>query len=587
MIYSVSSNKEKFRTTAFKPGFNVVLAERTEDSSTRDSTNGLGKSTLIEIIHFLLGSKKFDKLPVRHLKDWVFNMTLDVGPAKVTVYRAISYPNNIRIKSDNVDFLNKHGKRTLDGDLSLSRDKWSKLLGHYQFGLDINRERNFTPSYRSLISYFVRRNSSRGGFLSPFRQSRQQSDYDMQISNSFLLDLSWEYPSKLHVLNESKKALSQIKKEAESGILSTIFGTLGELESAKVQLESQAKEQQESLEAFKPLPQYHEIENRANELTRSIHELRNSKKEKLLLINLYEKNLTEERDIDPELVTEMYEEAKVKLPELVKKKLYEVQNFQRTLISNRRDFLSSELSRLRLEIDGIEEESKNLELERSELLSVMKTHKALDEYSELVKMKERTTATLEEVKRRITDMRRFEGGKRQLELDLQMLINNASIDLESRERQRELAISYFNQNSKYLYEKSGTLSIQFEKSGLDLKVDIPKDGSTGIDNMKIFCYDLMFSQLWSRKPHTPGFLIHDSVLYDGVDPRQKAKALELAHDESTRSNFQYIVTLNKDAVPYSDFRPNFAFDDDIVIRLKDVSPESSLLGFIIDDMNMK
>lgn len=52
MIYSVSCDKPSFKNIEFKPGFNVILAERTKESTIKDSGNGLGKSTLIEIIHF-------------------------------------------------------------------------------------------------------------------------------------------------------------------------------------------------------------------------------------------------------------------------------------------------------------------------------------------------------------------------------------------------------------------------------------------------------------------------------------------------------------------------------------------------------
>ena len=55
MIHSVTADRPSFKTVELKPGFNVILAERTKESTKKDSRNGLGKSTLIEIIHFCLG----------------------------------------------------------------------------------------------------------------------------------------------------------------------------------------------------------------------------------------------------------------------------------------------------------------------------------------------------------------------------------------------------------------------------------------------------------------------------------------------------------------------------------------------------
>jgi len=58
MIRSITADKSSFKSIKFENGLNVVLADRTKESTKKDSTNGLGKSTLLEIIHFCLGSNK-------------------------------------------------------------------------------------------------------------------------------------------------------------------------------------------------------------------------------------------------------------------------------------------------------------------------------------------------------------------------------------------------------------------------------------------------------------------------------------------------------------------------------------------------
>ncbi len=54
MIKKLSANHPSFKTVEFGAGFNVIWADRTQESTKRDSRNGLEKSTLIEIIHFCL-----------------------------------------------------------------------------------------------------------------------------------------------------------------------------------------------------------------------------------------------------------------------------------------------------------------------------------------------------------------------------------------------------------------------------------------------------------------------------------------------------------------------------------------------------
>jgi uncharacterized protein YydD (DUF2326 family) len=53
MIHGVTANKESFRKVTFLPGLNLVLADRSQVASKKDTTNALGKSTLVEIIDFL------------------------------------------------------------------------------------------------------------------------------------------------------------------------------------------------------------------------------------------------------------------------------------------------------------------------------------------------------------------------------------------------------------------------------------------------------------------------------------------------------------------------------------------------------
>ena len=47
----------------------------------------------------------------------------------------------------------------------------------------------------------------------------------------------------------------------------------------------------------------------------------------------------------------------------------------------------------------------------------------------------------------------------------------------------------------------------------------------------------------------PGFLVHDSHLFDGVDERQIGRGLALADEIATLYGFKYIVTMNSDDLP--------------------------------------
>jgi len=160
------------------------------------------------------------------------------------------------------------------------------------------------------------------------------------------------------------------------------------------------------------------------------------------------------------------------------------------------------------------------------------------------------------------------------------LFKKAKRDYEERKPIIDNAIRLFNEASKYLYSEPGILSIDVTKSGYKFNVDIKRAQSQGVSYMKVFCYDMTLIQLWIDKIYNPGFLIHDSTIFDGVDERQVARALELAMEKSDNKGFQYICTMNSDTVPYHEFGKGFKnkFDQSIVARFTDATPDGGLLG---------
>ena len=128
-----------------------------------------------------------------------------------------------------------------------------------------------------------------------------------------------------------------------------------------------------------------------------------------------------------------------------------------------------------------------------------------------------------------------------------------------------------------MYSAPGTLSINMTETGFKFDVKIERSGSQGISNMEIFCYDLMIAKLWSKKAPSPIFLIHDSMIFDGVDERQKALALKLAKSESEKENFQYICNMNSDSMPKKELE-GFDIESSTTETFTDDKPDGGLLG---------
>ena len=211
-------------------------------------------------------------------------------------------------------------------------------------------------------------------FLNPFQQFKKQFEWDQQVNNSYLLGLGWEYASKWQVVKDREKILDQIKQEAQTGILKNLIGSLGELEALKVRLESQAKQEEENLSAFKVHPQYNDIEMEANDLTRRIHQLVNDKISNKRLLEHYEGALKEEVDATSESVTKVYAEAGLRLPEPVTKRIDDVLSFHRQVVANRKDFLKAEIEQIKTKIADSEQQELDLTSKRADLMLILKEH---------------------------------------------------------------------------------------------------------------------------------------------------------------------------------------------------------------------
>lgn len=578
MLLSVRADRESFKKVTFSTGFNVILAERTKESTKRDSRNGLGKTSLIQIIHFCLGGKLSKTLSNEKLADWTFTLDIEILEKKFAISRNTSDKRNVFIEGDCTDWPIKPEIDKKTGKQIMRLKDWRDSLGVLLLSMQVTFAEKYVPTFRSCISYFARQNGEKGGFLEPFSQYRNQQEWDRQVNNCYLLGLDWTHASKWQVLKDRKKVLDQLKREAESGILEYLQGNIGELEARKVRLEEDIRKQKSELDSFRVHEQYDRIEKEANQLTFKIHELANDNVSDRRLLDYYEGSLETEKDASLESVEAMYKQAGVVMPENVTKRLDEVNQFHQQIVVNRKEFLQSEIIRLKQALTQRENEIRNLSERRAELLGILRTHGALDEYTKLQQRNASMISDLKSVTNRLESLKKFEQGKSALKVDLELLQQQAWISLDERSKIKEEAIALFNSNSQYLYESPGELSINVTRNGYAFKVDIQREGSHGISNMKIFCYDLVLAQLWAKKKVSPRFLIHDSILFADVDERQTALALELAARETEKRGFQYICTMNSDGVPYGDFSKEFDFSRHVILKLTDKTEDGSLFG---------
>jgi uncharacterized protein YydD (DUF2326 family) len=582
MIKAVRSDQKSFKQVVFEKGFNIILADRKEESSEKDSRNGAGKTTLIEIIDFCLGSypDKGRILRAKELENWTFTIDLTLRGKDYSISRNTGKLSSIFVQGDFSDWPIAPIYEDLNDSYSINYKDLRSVLGYLMFGLPINlSHEKYTPTFRSLISYFIR--NGLGAFQEPFKHHSQQSEWDIQVNNSYLLNLNWQYAQEAQILKDKKKILENLRMAANQGMLEGIVGTRGELEAEKIRIEQGLADLEQQLKDFKVHPLYYAFQKQANDLTKQMHELANINNINKKILDKYEDSLIEEEDKSADKVSEIYTQAGLIFSNNLKKKLGDVQDFHHRLIENRKEYLKTEIIRLGEEIGNQEAQIEMLSTQRAVIWNILKTHGALDEYTHLVEVYSIRKQKLIDVTNGISNLVKFDVGISELKIEKARLLQKLIMDFNERTPQREQSIKYFNNNCERLYSEPGTFSIETTENGYKFKVDIKRAKSEGVGRMKVFCYDLMLSQLWSQHVDMPGFCIHDSTIFDAVDERQVARAMELAAEEAENRGFQYICTLNSDKVPYNEFSNEFKkeFKDYIRIKFNDATEDGGLLGF--------
>jgi uncharacterized protein YydD (DUF2326 family) len=579
MIERVSSTLVTFKELQFGPGLNVLLADKSPGVTERQTRNSTGKSSLIELIHFVLGGNADPDSIFRSekLNKESFSLTLDVGDTKVTVSRSGSKKSDIMVDGSSANWPMQPELDKKSGETRFSAKQWNHVLGNVLFQVP-NEADAYFPSFRSMFSYFVRRENS-GGFQHAEKQAEMQQLYDVQINVSHLLGLDWMVPLSLQQLRDKEKTLEMLRKEAKSGVLGSLVGDSAELRTRLTVAESKARRLEKELEQFQVLPEYRELEQEASVVAREISSLANENTLDEERAKVIEEQLHEETEPSADLIVAMYERAQIELPNLVVKRLEDVRAFHEAVISNRRSQLQGEIDDARSRLAHRRGQMEALDVRRREIMNLLSSYGALDQYTKMQLELSRLQAEVLELRKRLELAVQVEEKKTELTIERARIQQELFRDIRQHDAEIKEAILIFEDLSRRISDHEGSLQISPTENGPTFKVVVEGGRSVGIRNMQIFCFDMMLAVLWSKRNLGTGFLIHDSHLFDGMDSRQIAKALEIGAEQSKEHGFQYIVTMNSDAVPIGEFSKGFDYTRLVnPVRLNDATETGGLFG---------
>lgn len=583
MIIKVWSDLPNFQTVQFEPGMNLVLADRTNDSDETDSTNGLGKTTLLRIIHFCLGSDLSKDRVLKHpkLKGASFGIDFTFDGEVVTARRNTESHERVSVSSNFV-VGTPSAKFVTNAKASISLEDWKSLLT-LRFAPTFADQRHVV-SFREIAHYLIR--LGKAASADPLTAFHGQPGPSKRLTVSYLLGLNWSSQKTLHELLEARSQVDAAIKALKTAESSVDQRSIGDMEAERVALEDALAAKRVQVESFNVRDDYKDLESSLGSVDRDLHELINENHADRRLLEHYRKSAAELPEADQSKPLSILRDAGAIFREEALKKLEDVAAFHSEVHRNRSEFLKGEIRRLNATIRHRSDTIEGLTTEKSRLLKVLQTSGALEQLIELQRSYTDQSVQLESLKIQITERKRYDVRKDDLTADIAHERAVMKRDMSDRQPTIDEARKLFAEYTQYLYGKPGALSIDVNSGGYNFSFSIDRSGSDGVDQMVVFCFDLTVATLRARRESGFCTLVHDSSLFADVDPRQYGLALQLAAARSESEGFQYICCLNSGALPVGHLGD---LDLDAITRLTltDEGEEGTLLGMRLPPVEPK
>lgn len=568
-LLSLRANKASFHPVIFKDGINIIVGKQVAPHNENDGNtyNGVGKSLTLHLIHFCCGSRKIDSFS-KKIPDWEFTLQFITDDIEHYCTRSTNNQNKIEF----------------DGELLNPKAVQEKLL-ELCFN-QITMPANIT--WTTLFSRFIRR--YRSSYFSFDAFVPRESDYSKILNNCYLLGIDIDLVVAKKELRDRQVAAATTEKAIKSDpLFRQYYLGKNDAELDAADLEYQISMLEKEISEFKVSNNYHELELEADEKSYQKKELEN----KRVLVSNHIKNIEDsakETDkVKEEKLLKVYEAAKVEIPEMVKKSLDEVTKFHGELLETRNAHLRKELARHKSELKEIDTQITSLGKRMDELLDYLNSHGALEEYVVLTKQ----LSSLQNDLNRIQEYQKILKAYRDTKLDIRasMIEQDKAADAYLEEENTyldDLKNSYWNYAKRFYPKKKSGLVIRNNLGEnmlrYTLEARIEDDSSDGVNEVRMFCFDWLLLNCQKSKIK---FVAHDSRMFANMDPRQRETLFRIAFETCQTTDFQYICSVNEDALlSFESMMTEEEYQDivksNVILELNDDAPESKLLGIQID-----
>lgn len=580
------SNSETFHNVKFNDGLNVVLGKVYRKYDKLKDSHNLGKSTLIEILDFMLLKdidkehifKKFHNVFRYH----IFYLEIELNNGTyLTIKRNVVEPNKVSFKENSAS--TTCNDTTLWDYVDVSRNKAEEWLNS-KLAFDVLSD----WKYRKTVSFFLRtqRDYQHVFQLGKFQNGKHKDwkpvVFELIGYNSQCLKDKYELDQQIKDLKRTEQDINK-----EMAVHASDFDKIKGLLELKT---AERDDMKERVDAFNFYAEERSLnKNLVEDIEKRISDL--NTREYALSYDL-EKTKASIKNIpnfDIEQLKKLYEEVEIYFPDSMTHRYEELVDFNKKVTEERNKYLKEQSFVIENELQSVRNQLELLNNERNEALSVLQDKD-----------------TFRKFKGYQMKLAALEGEISRLELELQNIDTVATLNeradafkQEQKEVCKEIAAQLkangnevaikikriFNEIFQTVFGVSALLYVKPNKSGnvdfmADVAETIDSDATAeGLGNtyLKMLCaaFDMALLAAYSSNSFFR-FVYHDGIL-EGLDNRKKELFISLVRSFCKRYNIQYIFSSIEDDIP-SDILKSFTTEEKC-LELNDKDDSGKLFGF--------
>lgn len=577
-------NDSHFHNITFNDGLNVVLGHVTHHYEMNKDSHNLGKSTLIDILDFMLLKEINKDFFIRRypnkFNNHIFYLELRLNSDKfMTIKRSVKAINKISIKESEVS--EACGPTTawdkVDISIRLAKNYLNNKLA---FDVLTNWD------YRKTLSFFLR---TQKDYVDVFELNKfKGSDKTWKPGVFELLGYDGSDLEKKYDLDETKKEItSKIKDIKNKKLISS-----EDYDRVKSTLDlryTERIEMQEKIDAFSFYSEERNINKElVDETERRISEL--NTKEYALSYDLEKMKLSIKNipTFDIKQLKKIYEEVKIIMPDDLTRNYQELVDFNIKVTTERNKYLREQIKDVEVQLDRVHKDLKELDDKRNTLLSILRDKDTFRKF----KTHERKLASLEgEISRLEMQLKSIDSI---YSLNEKIEEVKKDINLISKDIKAKIAKSgdipknikaNFNDIFSSIFGVTALLYVKINKNNnIDFKDEIAPDDNSeataeGLGNSynKMLCvaFDLAILSEYSKKSFFR-FVYHDGV-FEGLDNRKKELFIKTIRRYIKEYHIQYIFSSIEDDIP-ADIIKTFTEEEKCLV-LNDKDDSGKLFGF--------